>query len=142
MAYRDNVLQVDEPRLNDMVIKLSEVAEREKQFGPIHAGGAPGIADEQQLVGQIDPRESPILQCVRRSLRLQGKALTTERASIGRIERFLRYCGVDVSPTDRTTPLVTGLDSEKALQAQTSAALAHLHRKRLRSCITEKIFRP
>jgi len=33
MAYRDVVLQVDEPRLNDMVIKLREIAAREKQFG-------------------------------------------------------------------------------------------------------------
>jgi hypothetical protein len=60
MAYRDLVLHVDEPRLNDMVIKLREIAEREKQFG------SPGIADEQQVIGRIDPRESPIIQCVRR----------------------------------------------------------------------------
>lgn len=121
MAYRDIVLQAEEPRLNDMVVKLSEIAEREKQFGSF---GAPGISDERQLIGQIDPRESPILQCVRRSLRVQGKALQTERAYIGWIERFLRYCGVDVSPTDRTTPLVTDLASDKALQSQTAAALA------------------
>ena len=133
MAYRDIVLQVDEPRLNDMVIKLGEIAEREKQFGSF---GAPGISDERQLIGQIDPAESPIIQCVRRGIRLQGKALTTERAYIGWIERFLRYCGVDVSPTGRTTPLVTDLASDKALQAQTAASLAHLRESEIRAYLT------
>ena len=88
------------------------------------------------MVGRIDPRESPILQCVRRGIRLQGKALTTERAYIGWIERFLRYCGVDISPTDRSTPLVTDLDSEKSLQSQTAAALAHLRESELRAFLT------
>ncbi len=136
MAYRDLVLQVDEPRLNDMVIKLREIAEREKQFGSFGAAGTPGIADEKQLIGQIDPRESPIIQCVRRGIRLQGKALTTERAYIGWIERFLRYCSVDVSSTHRTTPLVTDLESEKALQSQTAEALAHLRESELRAFLT------
>lgn len=133
MAYRDIVLQEDEPLLNDMVIKLGEIAQREQQFGK-HA--TPGISDEQKLIGQIDPRESPILQCVRRGIRVQGKALTTERAYIGWIERFLRYCGVDVSPTDRTTPLVTDLHSDKALQAHTAAALAHLRESEIRAYLT------
>lgn len=133
MAYRDLVLQVDEPKLNDMVIKLGEIAEREKQFGSF---GAPGLSDERRLIGEIDPRESPILQCVRRSLRVQGKALQTERAYIGWIERFLRYCGVDVSPTDRSTPLVTDLASDQALQSQTAAALAHLRDSEIRAYLT------
>lgn len=135
-AYREHVLQAEEPRLNDMVIKLREIADREKSFGPAGVAWAPGIADEQQLIGQIDPRESPIIQCVRRSIRAQGKALTTERAYIGWVERFLRYCSVDVSPTDRTTPLVTDLESEKALQAHTAAALAHLRESELRAYLT------
>ncbi|MCA9065531.1 MAG: phage integrase N-terminal SAM-like domain-containing protein, partial [Planctomycetaceae bacterium] len=135
-AYRDVILQQDEPRLHDMIIKLGEIAARERQFGPLAGTGTPGLGDEQQLIGQIDPRESSIIQCVRRRIRAQGKALSTERAYVGWIERFLTFCGVDLSLKNRSTPLVTGSESEQALLTQTVSDLAHLKESDLRAFLT------
>jgi integron integrase len=119
IAYRDLVLRTEEPQLIDMVTALNRMAEQEKQLG---AEGRPGIRDEAHLVGQIDPHEAPILQQVRREIRVQGKALTTERAYVGWIERFLKYCGIDASPREEYGLLAGGLQSRS--RAQQSEALA------------------
>ena len=132
-AYRDIVLQVEEPLLNDMVVLLGRIAQKEKQSG---TADAPGIRDEAQLIGRIDPREAPVLQRVRRELRVQGKALTTERAYIGWIERFLRYCGIDVSRRESGEMPAYDAASSKALDSLTTAALAPINEGEIRAYLT------
>ena len=69
-AYRDLVLQAEEPLLSDMVRELDSIAEQEKAFG---AAGRPDLSDERKLIGQIDSTESVVIQQVRRERRVQGK---------------------------------------------------------------------
>jgi len=90
-VYRDLILETEEPLLSDVIRKLGQLAEQERSFG---AEGAPDTRDIRKLVGQIDSSESLVIQQMRRELRMQGKALETERAYVGWVDRFLRYCGV------------------------------------------------
>jgi hypothetical protein len=73
IAYRDLILRTRDPDLSDMVVILNRLAEQEKQSG---ADGSPGLRDEAKLIGVIEPKEAPILQQVRREIRVQGKART------------------------------------------------------------------
>lgn len=87
-AYQRMVLGSQSPSLQAIRLTLSRLADQEK------AGqGAPGIKDERHLEGIIDPREPPLIQQARREMRLRHKALRTERAYVGWIERFMRHCG-------------------------------------------------
>ena len=90
-VYRDLILETEEPLLTDVIRKLGQLAQQERGFG---AEGTPDNRDVRKLVGQIDPSESLVIQQMRRELRMQGKSLETERAYVGWVERFLRYCGV------------------------------------------------
>ncbi len=90
-AYRDLVLNVSEPDLTQMKQILGRLAAAEKDSGA--AVGSPEIADQQRLIGVIDPSEPQILQSMRKELRLRHLALETERAYIGWIVRFIRHCG-------------------------------------------------
>jgi len=90
-VYRDLILETEEPLLSDVIRKLGQLAEQERSLG---AEGAPDTRDIRKLVGQIDSSESLVIQQMRRELRMQGKALETERAYVGWVDRFLRYCGV------------------------------------------------
>ena len=74
-----------------MVRKLGSIAEQERSFG---ATGVPAQRDQRVLIGKIDATESIVIQQMRRELRVQGKALETERAYVGWVERFLRYCNI------------------------------------------------
>jgi integron integrase len=96
-SYRDLVLGTGEPSLAEMRRKLGRLAERERLDGDDGATGSgrPGVRDERQLVGIIDPSEPAVLQELRRELRVRGKALETERAYAGWIERFIRHCDTD-----------------------------------------------
>ena len=85
-----------------MVVILNRLAEQEKQSG---ADGSPGLRDEAKLIGVIDPKEAPILQQVRREIRVQIKALGAERVYVRWIARFLEYCGVDISSRDEYVAL-------------------------------------
>ena len=100
-AYRDLVLEADQPLLSDMVRKLGSLAEQETSFG---VDGSPDSRDVRQLIGQIDSSESLVIQQLRRELRVQGKALQTERAYVGWVKRFLHYCG-------RSAPTAEGTGS-------------------------------
>ena len=71
IAYPDLILRTPDPDLSDLVVILNRLAEQEKQSG---ADGSPGLRDEATLIGVIDPKEAPILQQVRREIRVQGKA--------------------------------------------------------------------
>jgi len=94
-VYRDVILETEEPLLSDVIRKLGQLAEQERGFG---AAGAPDSRDVVKLVGQIDVSESLVVQQMRRELRLQGKSLETERAYVGWVDRFLRYCGISARP--------------------------------------------
>ena len=75
-AYRNLVLQTDIPPLSKIRQTLSRLADQEK-------AGLPGIRDERQLIGRIDPNEPVIIQEMRKELRLRHKAMDTERAYVG-----------------------------------------------------------
>lgn len=107
----DLILRTGDPDLSDMVIILNRLAEQEKQSG---ADGSPGLRDEAKLIGVIDPKEAPILQQVRREIRVQNKALGTERVYVRWIARFLKYCGVDISPRDEYVALSTYMTNSKS----------------------------
>ena len=79
-AYRDLVLNVSEPDLTQMKQILGRLAAAEKDSGA--AAGSPEIADQQRLIGVIDPSEPQILQSMRKELRLRHLALETERAEV------------------------------------------------------------
>jgi hypothetical protein len=76
-AYRDLVLQSPEPCLKEMKSILGRLAANERD------SGGPGVQDEQQIIGIIDPSEPALIQQMRKELRLRRKALETERAYIG-----------------------------------------------------------
>ncbi len=89
-SYQHLVLGTHEPSLQPIRMKLSRLADHEKASGECNE---PDIRDERNLVGIIDPREPAIIQQARRELRVRHKALRTERAYVGWIERFTRYVG-------------------------------------------------
>ena len=88
-AYRDLVLQSAEPCLKDMKSILGRLAGTERE------SGGPGVQDEQQIVGIIDPSEPALIQQMRKELGLRRKALETEHAYMGWIVRFIRHCGLE-----------------------------------------------
>jgi len=84
----------------------------------------PDTRDIRKLVGQIDSSESLVIQQMRRELRMQGKALETERAYVGWVNRFLRYCGMTAQPENEsaTVGAVAAVD-ESALSDAARDAL-------------------
>jgi integrase len=90
-AYRDLVLRSDEPSLQTIRQTLSRIADQERADGS--GADRPGIEDERHLIGWIDPAEPEIIQQVRRELRVRRRALETERAYVGWVERFVEYTG-------------------------------------------------
>lgn len=64
---------------------LSRIADQERED---YDGGTP-----RDLVGVIDKTEPIVIQNMRRELRLRYKQLETERAYVGWIERFIKFCG-------------------------------------------------
>jgi integron integrase len=90
-AYRNLVLDTEIPPLGKIRQTLSRLADQERADGL--GAGRPGIRDERHLIGQIDPDEPAIIQQMRKELRVRGKALETERAYVGWVERFVQHCG-------------------------------------------------
>lgn len=91
-SYRDLILKSDLPQLDDMRQVLSRLASRERQSSTaLPTGIDPG--DDRDIAGIIDPTEPQILQTMRRELRVRRLALETERAYVGWIQRFMRFCG-------------------------------------------------
>ena len=131
-AYRDLVLQTDAPRLNDIKIKLGRLADQERELGT--GSGTPGIDDEKKLIGQIDPNEPAVIQEMRRELRVQHKALETERAYVGWVFRFMRHCGSEelrgfgeAEIKSFLTALAVEGDVAAATQDQAKSALLFLY---------------
>ena len=64
-AYRNLVLQTEIPSLDYFRLKLSQFADQERATGGA-GSGRPGVEDERQLIGPIDPRDPAIIQQMRR----------------------------------------------------------------------------
>jgi integron integrase len=131
-AYQRIVLGSRLPSLQAIRMTLSRLADQEKAGA---GRGEPGIKDERHLVGSIDPREPPLIQQTRREMRLRHKALRTERAYVGWIERFMRHCGsVDVAEFGETeiksflTELAVSCNVTASTQNQAKCALLFLFR--------------
>jgi hypothetical protein len=94
-AYRGLVLGTSEPSLAGMRQVLQRRAEQDRADGLGAAVGTlrPGLRDERHLAGVIDPNEPAAVQQLRRELRLRRKALETERAYAGWVERFMKHGG-------------------------------------------------
>jgi integron integrase len=90
-AYRDLVLHSSSPSFQAIRVTLSRLADRERSG--CDEASEPGSVGERHLVGIIDPREPAIIQQCRRELRLRHRALSTERAYVAWVERFIRHCG-------------------------------------------------
>lgn len=85
-SYRNLVLKTAEPSLQYYRTELSRRA-------AIERADQPDSRSERQITGVIDPNEPAVIQKMRREMRLHRKALRTERAYIGWIQRFIQYCG-------------------------------------------------
>ena len=95
VAYRSAVLKRDDRILESVVQTLRRLAEQEGQFGD-------EVPEEQVMIGKLDDSECAVIRQVRRELRVQGKALETERAYVGWVERFMTFC--EVSPVKQESP--------------------------------------
>lgn len=85
-AYRDLVLKTEQPELAEIKRTLERIASQE-------GNGQPGVRDEPNIVGLIDPNDPAIIQDYRKELRLQGKLMRTETAYVGWVRRFFEFCG-------------------------------------------------
>jgi hypothetical protein len=88
--YRDVVLKTDQPSLTDVREKLAELASREQQQAAL-SNEQP--LPEHELVGVIDPHEPPLIQQLRRTLRIRHLAGKTEKAYVHWVERFMKHVG-------------------------------------------------
>ncbi len=93
-AYRDLVLETSEPSLLDIRNTLARLAAREQVQKPGEPD-ASGSVTPRDVVGEIDPTEPQVIQAMRRELRLRYKELTTERAYVGWVKKFARFCRSD-----------------------------------------------
>jgi hypothetical protein len=85
-AYRDLALGTREPSLTEMRHLLQRRAAQERDEGT--GASPPGVRDERQLAGIIDPNEPPVVQQVRREAAVAGIRFgfrcSTERTASGR----------------------------------------------------------
>jgi len=132
-AYRSQVLQTDDPSFADMRVTLSRIAGREPRYGE-HSHHRPGIEDERKIVGIIDENEPELVQLLRREMRVQRKALETERAYVGWVKRFQaafpnkdlrRLGGAEVR--EFLTNLAVEADVAPNTQSQAKSALLFLY---------------
>jgi len=84
-AYQTLVRQEREPTLADVRLKLTELAQRER-----NSGSANALAGD---IGVIDAGEPEVIQKTRKALRVMHYALRTERSYVGWIQRFLARHG-------------------------------------------------
>jgi integron integrase len=133
-AYRNLVLKTEQPSLQHVRQTLSSLAAKEKADGP--GEDRPGIEDERHLIGWIDPAEPEIIQQMRRELRVRRKALETERAYVGWVERFMKHIGgSDVSQSGEReikaflTELAVEGNVAPRTQAQAKSGLLFLYQE-------------
>ena len=87
IAYRRHVQQLPIDDLQPIRQTLSEIAALER-------ARADGVEDIEEIAGKINPQEPDIIQQLRRTLRLQGKAYSTERAYVGKVKAFMSERGL------------------------------------------------
>jgi integron integrase len=80
--YAQVIQRLDAPGLDLICDKLNGLVQRDKL-------AAATVAEQQQLVGQIDLGEPEIVQRMRRELRLMHYSRRTEQAYVGWCQRFL-----------------------------------------------------
>lgn len=86
IRYRNKVRKSATPRLEPIRAKLQEMMVAEK-----FREGKETIED---VVGKINPREEDVVQLLRRTLRLQGKAYNTEKAYVQKVRAFMADRGL------------------------------------------------
>ena len=89
--YRNNVRKSERPKLEHIRTKLREMAaeEREREVETSTAE-----ATIEGVVGKINPRESDVIQALRRSLRVIGRKFNTEKAYVGNVNAFMEDLGL------------------------------------------------
>ena len=87
ITYRNQFLKSHEPRLEDIRATLQKrvFQEREREVAP----------NIEEVVDKINPREPDVIQALRRTLRVHGKAYNTEKAYVKRARRFMKVRGVN-----------------------------------------------
>ncbi len=83
MEYQRSVRRVELPELADIRDTLQERASQERS-------GLTGDDEVEESPGLIDPKEPEVIQELRRALRVQHKAVKTERAYVGQVLAFMR----------------------------------------------------
>jgi hypothetical protein len=115
-AYRNLVLKSAEPDLSSIKQTLSRLAALEKDAGATNSVEIP----DAKLIGIIDPSEPPIIQSMRKEMRVRHLALETERAYISWVTRFARHCGsTDLAAYGE--PEIKSFLTELAVEGQVTA---------------------
>ena len=128
--YRNHVRRSRTPRLEDLRAILQEALIDEnfnQQDRTI-----------EEAVGKIDPKESDVIQAMRRALRLNNKLWNTEKAYVGKVYAFMRdrsiksladFESIGVSDVEaHLTDLVVDGDVAVSTQNQAFSALLFLFR--------------
>ena len=86
ITYRNQFIKSHEPQLEDIRATLQRrvFQEREREVAP----------KMEEVVGEINPREPDVIQALRRTLRVLGKAYNTEKAYVKWARRFMKVRGV------------------------------------------------
>ncbi len=92
--------------LDELRLKLQTLKEREAAQSRSDSSGSHSEIVDQDLVGLIDPNEPELFQQARRALRVKHYSRRTEKAYVGWIGRFLKWCGL--TDADAATLAVQG----------------------------------
>ena len=86
-AYALLIMKSAAPDLSEVRKALKRLAEQEKVES---AGDTDGL--HRPIEGKIDDREPVVIQQMRREIRYQYKDLDTEKAYVGWVRRFIKFC--------------------------------------------------
>ena len=87
--YRDRLMRSNTPHLDEVRSKLKQLAIAEKE-SLLLGQECSSRGTIEEVVGKINPREPDVIQALRRTLRVQGKAYNTEKAYVKWVRRFMR----------------------------------------------------
>lgn len=110
--YCGAVLKIDSP-LHDVVAKLSEVADADRQSS----------SREDADPGRVDPSESEVIQKLRGRLRVRHYAINTEKAYVGWVVRFLESNNISVAPEHDSASRIPELTDSHVTQFLTDLAV-------------------
>ena len=130
-CYRSMILKSEQPSLDPICRKLEQMASSEKR-----AGGALPAAKTAEILEHVDSSAADCLRKVQAELRLLHYSLDTEKAYLGWIKRFMKYCqSEDLEQFDEKqikeflTDLATVYDVAASTQSQALSALMFLYQK-------------